>query len=657
MKRLAPDLFDRRFDDLVEAGRSRLPSLAPTWTDYNAHDPGITLMELLAFVAEAQIYSLARMRRDERAGYAALAGLARQGPLPARGALWPDRDDPSSPFLSYQQPVVIEPDALVRTEGGDTPPFHPTHRILWTAGRITTLEARLADGQRIDLTQDNNGQGERPFEPFGARAGAGDVLRLEYETLGERGIFPKRRDAAAQAWWPIGVRVAPALRALDADAPDATLPAALAVDLCAGGARIALPVKSDGTRGFTRSGVLLLDLSAVPDSPSAAGRPAPGTPAFGAPGAALALEIRAPGGFARAPRILAIEPGVLPIVQGGTVQAEAHTTTGMPNQRIELDVPGLRFGGDAPAVAVRVREAGEWRAWRAVEDLATCGPDDLAYLLDADGGVLWLGNGVNGHLPERESEIAIDYPHCEGSTGNTARGKRWTVRGIADAFGVNLEPVAGGRDADSDIDLRRTARRQVAAAHALVTAQDIVDAALGLGDLEVARAEVHLAAPLADASREVVLIALRARATADESPVAPETDRWLHALRRALLARLPLGTRLRVRAPGYRSFAVQARIEAQPQRDPAAVDAAVRARLRDAFTLTPRAGLAPRRLGAAVSTADLTADIRRTAGVRRVLALQLIADGQAVPAIKLGKLELPRLDLVASRFDVARAAS
>ena len=47
MKRLAPDFFDRRFDDLVETGRSRLPSLAPRWTDYNAHDPGITLMELL----------------------------------------------------------------------------------------------------------------------------------------------------------------------------------------------------------------------------------------------------------------------------------------------------------------------------------------------------------------------------------------------------------------------------------------------------------------------------------------------------------------------------------------------------------------------------------------------------------------------------------
>jgi predicted phage baseplate assembly protein len=635
MKRLAPDLFDRRFDDLVEAGRSRLPSLAPSWTDYNAHDPGITLMELLAFVAEAQMYSLARMRRDERAGYEALAGLAKVGPLPASGSLWPDRSDPASPFLSYQQPVVIEPDAVVRTVEGDTPSFHPTHRILWTAGGITKLEARLADGQRVDLTQDN-GQGERPFEPFGALAGAGDVLRLEYRTHGERGLFPKRRESAAQAFWPIGVRVAPALRAVDAQA--AAPAVRLAVEMRVGGARIDLPVKADGTRGFMQSGVLLLDMSAVPDATST-----------------LALEIRARGGFARAPRVLAIEPGVLPIVQGGTVQAEPHTATGTPDQRIELDVPGLRFGGDAPAITVRVREAGEEREWRAVDDLSGSGPDDLAYRLDVDDGALWLGNGVNGHLPVRESEIAIDYPHCAGSAGNAPRGRRWTVLGIAGAFGINLEPVAGGRDAQTDIDLRRMAREQLAGRHALVTAQDLVDAARGLGDLEVARAEVHLAAPHADGVRELTLVAMRARSGADEPQVAPETDRWTNALRRALVGRMPLGVRLRVRAPGYRSFAVRAHIEGQPRRNPADIEAAIRAQLRDAFALTPRAGLAARRLGAPVSLPDLAANIRRTAGVRRVLALQLIVGGQAVRVLELGPLELPRLDLAASRFDIERA--
>src|SRR5437763_7591257 len=101
MKPLAPNLFERRFQDLVEIGHARLPALAPEWTDHNAHDPGITLMELLAWVAEAQLYSLGHMRRDERVAYAALLGVAPGGTQGARGLIWPDRSDPSSPVTTY----------------------------------------------------------------------------------------------------------------------------------------------------------------------------------------------------------------------------------------------------------------------------------------------------------------------------------------------------------------------------------------------------------------------------------------------------------------------------------------------------------------------------------------------------------------------------
>src|SRR5689334_20064437 len=101
MSGLAPKLFDKRFQDLMQIGRALLPSLAPDWTDHNAHDPGITLMELLAWVAEAQLYSLGHMRRDERAAYAALLGVAPGGTQAAHGLIWPDRSDPSSPVTTY----------------------------------------------------------------------------------------------------------------------------------------------------------------------------------------------------------------------------------------------------------------------------------------------------------------------------------------------------------------------------------------------------------------------------------------------------------------------------------------------------------------------------------------------------------------------------
>src|SRR5256886_17332465 len=109
MRSLAPNLFQRRFSDLVEIGRARLPSAAPEWTDHNAHDPGITLMELRAWAAEAQLYSLGRRpRRDERTAYGALLGVSAAGTRAARGMLWADRSDPASPFNTFKRALVIE---------------------------------------------------------------------------------------------------------------------------------------------------------------------------------------------------------------------------------------------------------------------------------------------------------------------------------------------------------------------------------------------------------------------------------------------------------------------------------------------------------------------------------------------------------------------
>lgn len=51
-----PNLDDRRWSDLVEEGRSLIPAWAPGWTNYNTSDPGITLLELFAFLTENLIY-------------------------------------------------------------------------------------------------------------------------------------------------------------------------------------------------------------------------------------------------------------------------------------------------------------------------------------------------------------------------------------------------------------------------------------------------------------------------------------------------------------------------------------------------------------------------------------------------------------------------
>ncbi|SAK62981.1 hypothetical protein AWB78_02103 [Caballeronia calidae] len=56
-----PHLDDRDFDDLVREGLALLPIYAPEWTDHNPSDPGVTLIELLAYFADILLYRIGRV--------------------------------------------------------------------------------------------------------------------------------------------------------------------------------------------------------------------------------------------------------------------------------------------------------------------------------------------------------------------------------------------------------------------------------------------------------------------------------------------------------------------------------------------------------------------------------------------------------------------
>ena len=54
-----PDDLD--FDDLVREGLALLPAYAPEWTDHNPSDPGVTLVELLAYFSDILLYRIGRV--------------------------------------------------------------------------------------------------------------------------------------------------------------------------------------------------------------------------------------------------------------------------------------------------------------------------------------------------------------------------------------------------------------------------------------------------------------------------------------------------------------------------------------------------------------------------------------------------------------------
>jgi hypothetical protein len=53
-----PNLDDLTFADLVAEARALIPLLAPEWTDHNPSDPGIVLVEMLAWLTEAALFQV-----------------------------------------------------------------------------------------------------------------------------------------------------------------------------------------------------------------------------------------------------------------------------------------------------------------------------------------------------------------------------------------------------------------------------------------------------------------------------------------------------------------------------------------------------------------------------------------------------------------------
>ena len=81
----ARNLDDQTFEEIVQAAEGRLPWLCPVWTDHNAHDPGITILELMAWYKEMQQYQMDQLTPAIQQKLLALAGLVFLVSLPCLG--------------------------------------------------------------------------------------------------------------------------------------------------------------------------------------------------------------------------------------------------------------------------------------------------------------------------------------------------------------------------------------------------------------------------------------------------------------------------------------------------------------------------------------------------------------------------------------------
>jgi len=176
-----PNLDDRRWSDLVEEGRALIPRYAPTWTDHNVHDPGITFMELFAWLTEMTVYRLDRVPETHRRRFLALIGY---DPLPPRAAqtTLTFTPEPGTAPLPFLLPEGAEFEAM--DVDGQPARFRTLRDLSVTAVALKAIhvEGLDASGERgiRDRTQDWRDQ--LPIGALGLPSQPGD-LYLGFTTL------------------------------------------------------------------------------------------------------------------------------------------------------------------------------------------------------------------------------------------------------------------------------------------------------------------------------------------------------------------------------------------------------------------------------------------------------------------------------------------
>src|SRR3569833_64460 len=166
----APVLDDRTFDQIVAQAKLLIPRYAPTWTNQSDTDPGITMMQLFAWMTEMTLYRLNQVPDLNYVKFLQLLGIELQPATPAHADL-------TFKLTSTSVQTVIIPQGTQVAAAGSPPVVFETDEALIAWG--ATLKALQSfDGFAYDVvTTANNAVGQW-FSPFGPNAREGAALQL-----------------------------------------------------------------------------------------------------------------------------------------------------------------------------------------------------------------------------------------------------------------------------------------------------------------------------------------------------------------------------------------------------------------------------------------------------------------------------------------------
>lgn len=627
-----PNLDDRAFQSLVDEAKRYVIATCPEWTDNNVADPGVTLIETFAFIADQLIY---RINRTPDLNYVKFLDLIGAKLFPPSAALTYLRFSLSVP---QEADIVIPAGTQVSTvRRGQEKPITFSTKVDLTLVTVSarSLITQAAMGQLE--SRDHTLVSSTEFECFSKVPAVGDALYVGLTAPAVNCVVRLSVDARIE-----GIGVDPLRPPLTYEAWD-------------GQQWAEVEVLSDTTGGLNRRGTIDIQLRNV--APSTVG-------SVGASWIRIRVIEAVPGQptYTDTPRIKGLSAAVV----GGLVEAThaelivnevVGPLIGTPGESVTLSRSPLVAGQDDLEIEVSTNEG--WERWTRVASFAESAPQDRHFTVDDRTGTIRFGPVIRtadgtprayGATPLQGANVRVpQYFVGGGKAGNVDAGKLTLIRSAIPFVSrvENPQAAVGGVDAESVEEVKERAPMIVRTRERAVTAHDyevlIRAAAPGISRVKCIDATA-LGAP--GTVLVMVLPATPPRST-DFELLKPQND-VLESIRSYLEARRPIGTTVRIEPPRFLGVSVVAQLSLQrgASRDRVAAEAdnAIKDFLHPSTGGYDGTGWP---FGRSLLVGEIRAVLQRMPGVSNVATLRLIpvdavtgVRGEPRDSIDIGPLDL-----------------
>jgi predicted phage baseplate assembly protein len=563
------ELDDRRFQDLVSEARLRINRSCPEWTEHNVSDPGITLIELFAWMTEMTIYRLNRVPDKLHVTLLELLGIQLDGPSAAasdvRFRLVEPPTEPvtisggetevATPRTTNEESIVFQVD-----DDFTIPPARPAAYVLQRGGQIK--DVGIADGQARPQGADQM--------PFGNPPAVGDALYIGFDEPLSRLMMQVDVDASPARGAGVNPEDPP-LRWEVSQGDNAWEEAIVLEDLTggfnygAGAVDLQLPNRSAvQPLGGHRLHWLRCRIDDKTRHGSAATT------------------------FTQAPEIYSITAApigaLLPASHAAhEVNEMLGVSDGTPGQTFPLRYNPVLKPTTGETLEVRDPESGDWAAWELRPDFVASTEFDRHYTLNPVGGEIELGPAIRetdggwtqyGAIPPKGAVLRFTrYRHGGGRPGNVAAGALNVLRTALPGVDTVTNPVqaSGGVDPEALEHARQRAAMEIRTRYRAVTAEDFEFLA-GEASPRVARAvcvppqttggpvQLHLVPQIFPADRQIAYDELVPNAS-----LMQEVSEYLDERRL-------IGTTVQLLPCAYRGLSVVVNLQASPLADTARVE-------------------------------------------------------------------------------------